>query len=328
MPAGTQFVDVILFGLGRMGQNHLRVIQESALFRLRGVVDPTVAGLRTELSGVPVFTDVEAVPVADYRAAVVATPTETHHGLAKALLGRGKHLLLEKPFASTPAECHELTRLAADAGVRIAVGHVERFNPVIREVAELLRRGTIGPPVHYTFTRAGPCPESGRAGKNVLVDLAVHDLDLLRMFAGEATLLSCVAHETAGEGAIDLAEMHLRTESGASASVRVNWLEPAKRRALRVIGTEGTLSADLLLQTCTLTRANPRRPAAPARPIDVDVQRKEPLRGQLEAFRALLSGEDTPLCLPPAATRSVELALQAVAMSRESKSRGASPSST
>lgn len=306
---GAELVDVILCGVGRMGQHHLRVIQESARFRLRAVVDPSLA--RRELSGVPVFTDVAGVPIAEYGAAIVATPTETHHELAKTLLERGKHLLLEKPFAATPAECHELTRLAEHAGLRVAVGHVERFNPAIREVEDLLRSGAVGTPIHYTFTRAGSRPAGARAGRNVLVDLAVHDLDLLRMFAGEATLLSCVAHQDEHDEVIDFAEMQLHTTSGASASVRVDWLQPSKVRELRVVGTEGVVSADLLLQSCQLTRAEPRSST-----VECAVRRAEPLRGQLEAFRALLAGEDTQLCLPSAATRSVELAHQAIAMAR------------
>lgn len=301
-------VDVILCGLGRMGHHHFRILQESAWFRLRGVVDPNVT--QAELSGVPVFADVEAVPVSAYRAAVVATPTETHHGLGKTLLSRGKHLLLEKPFASTAAECRELTELARSAGVRLAVGHVERFNPVVQRVFELVRGGQIGTPVHFTFTRAGPYPEADRIGKNVLLDLAVHDLDLLRVLGGEATLVSSVAHATRNESVIDLAEMLLHTTSGATASVHVDWLSADKTRTLRVVGSRGVLVADLMQQTCALSLGQ--------HTTELPVTRKEPLRGQLEAFHALLEGADTALCLPLAATRSVELAQQAMAMARSS----------
>jgi UDP-N-acetylglucosamine 3-dehydrogenase len=329
MPSTNQRVDTILCGVGRMGRNHLRVIQESSQFRLRAIVDPVLAKNTTEHGGVPVHADVSTVPVADYQVAVVATPTETHHQIAKELIARGKHLLLEKPLASTVAQCNELGELGRKSGVRIAVGHVERFNPVVSKVAEILRSGWAGTAIHYTFTRVGGYPDSVKDGNNVLIDLAVHDLDILQMLAGEVSLIASVAHNTLQSNVLDTAEMLLRCGQGASASVHVNWVTPTKIRTVRVTGSKGVIFADLILQTCTIWGGNLlRRGPEPqlefrqlaedyrnSDRIEFGVRKEEPLRNQLEAFAKFLRDEESPICLIPDATRSVELAQQAIALS-------------
>ncbi len=320
-------VDVILCGAGRMGKNHLRVLSESPDFRLRAIVDPVLAARSKDVSGVPVVAELADVPT-DYAAAVVATPTETHHGLGRALLGQGKHVLLEKPFASTVQQCNELIALAETKGSKVAIGHVERFNPVVRKVADVLQAGFAGTPIHFSFTRVGGYPESVRDGNNVLLDLAVHDLDILYMLSGRTELVASVCHDTLQEKVFDTAEMLLKTAQGASASVHVNWLSPTKIRTLRVTGSKGVLFADLILQTCTIYGGNLlRRGPEPSLvdfsqlaedyrnsdKIEFNVRKEEPLRGQLSAFRRFLDGEVTPICQPVEATRAVQLAIEALA---------------
>lgn len=330
MSNGKQRIDTILCGVGRMGRNHLRVVQENPEFQLRGIVDPVLAGKGSTHNGIPVFADVESVPADSYRVAIVATPTETHHAVAKQLIARGKHILLEKPLASTVAQCNELRELSERAGIRIAVGHVERFNPVVSKVAEILRSGWAGTAIHFTFTRVGGYPDSVKDGNNVLIDLAVHDLDILQMLAGEVSLLSSVCHTTLQPGVLDTAEMLLRSKGGASASVHVNWITPTKIRTLRVTGSKGVVFADLILQTCTIWGGNLlRRGPEPeldyrqlaedyrnSDRIEFGVRKEEPLQNQLTAFARFLRGEASPICLIPDATRSVELAQHAIALSQ------------
>ncbi len=330
MSTGTERVDVILVGVGRMGKNHLRVVQESPAFRLRAIVDPVLAKNTDQVNGVPVVATLDGVPNDQYRAAVVATPTETHHAMALALIARGKHMLIEKPLASTVAQCAEIRDAAQRANVRIAVGHVERFNPVVRKVAEVIKSGWAGTPIHYTFTRVGGYPDSVKDGNNVLIDLAVHDLDILQMLAGPVSLLASVCHDTLQKGIYDTAEMLLKSSDTASASVHVNWITPTKIRSLRITGSKGVVFADLIQQTCTiyggsLLRRGPEPQGLNFQQIvedyrnsdriELGVRKEEPLRGQLEAFRKFLDGEETAICQIPEATRSVELAMEAVHLS-------------
>jgi UDP-N-acetylglucosamine 3-dehydrogenase len=322
----SERIDTILCGVGRMGRNHLRVIQENAHFRLRAIVDPVLAQRTREQNGIPVHADVASVPAADYRAAIIASPTETHHQIAKDLIARGKHLLVEKPLASTVAQCNELRELSERAGVRVAVGHVERFNPVVSKVAEILKSGWAGTPIHFTFTRVGGYPDSVKDGNNVLIDLAVHDLDILQMLAGDVSMKASVCHSTLQPNVLDTAEMLLVTKGGSSASIHVNWVTPTKIRTLRVTGSKGVVFADLILQTCTIWGGNLLRRQEPqlldyrqlaedyrnSDRIEFGVRKEEPLVKQLDAFARFLRGEESAISLIPDATRNVELAQQAV----------------
>jgi UDP-N-acetylglucosamine 3-dehydrogenase len=324
-------VDVILCGVGRMGRNHLRVLKDSQQFSLRAVVDPVLAQAGADVGGIPCFASVDQVPDRDFRAAVVATPTEGHHAIAKVLLGRGKDLLMEKPLAVTVDECNDIRDLAAKKSCKVAIGHVERFNPVVRKVGDVLKSGFLGTPIHFSFTRVGGWPESVKDGSNVLVDLAVHDLDILQMLAGEVHMVSAVSHDTMRKGVFDTAEMLLKTGSGASASIHVNWITPTKIRSLRVTGSQGVLFADLILQTCTVHGGNLLRRGPEPRIVDFaalaedyrnsdrvefNVRKEEPLRGQLDAFFHFLHGESTAICEIPEATLSVRLAQEALARGR------------
>lgn len=323
-----QRVDVILCGVGRMGRNHLRVLKESPHFTLRGVVDPAHAG--TEVSGIHCYGSVDEVPVDQYTAAVIATPTESHHSVALALLKKGKNLLVEKPLAVTVDECNDIRDLAAEKGCKVAVAHVERFNPVVRKVLDIIKSGFIGTPIHFSFTRVGGWPEFVKDGSNVLIDLAVHDLDILQMLVGPTSIVAAVAHDTMKQGVFDTAEILLRSEGGASASIHANWITPTKIRTLRVTGSKGVLVADLILQTATVHGGNLlRRGPEPkitdfgalaedyrnSDRVEFNVRKEEPLRGQLEAFYHFLHGEETAISIIPEATRAVQLAQEALSRS-------------
>src|SRR4029078_10010222 len=134
--------------LGRMGKNHLRVLRDTPGFELAAVVDAKAA-VPGDLGSVPFLRSVGELSKIDFEAAVIATPTATHHDVALEVIAMGKHLLVEKPIASTYAEGRELLAAAHARNVRLAVGHVERFNPAVRKLREIIREGTLGTPIHF-----------------------------------------------------------------------------------------------------------------------------------------------------------------------------------
>lgn len=280
--------DVILCGAGKMGRHHLRVVREHPAFRAVAIVDPALSG--GSLDGIPVLAR------ADVRAdvAIVATPTHTHLAVVLEMLDRGLHVLVEKPLASTVAACEQIRARAR--GLHVAIGHSERFNPAVRALLRALP--SIGRVRELAFVRGGggrPC--------DVLLELAVHDLDLLEQFAGRASLRS--AHLD-GDDLIVAADLELVTETGAVATVRVDCGSGPRTRTVTVVGERGALHADLLGMTC-----------ASCPPAQVPTT--EPLRAQLDAFAALLVGEPTEICSVDQAIRSVELAT----IARSSGSRAA-----
>lgn len=269
-------VNVILCGAGRMGRHHLRIVREDPSFRLVAIVDPALAG--GALDGVPVVDTPEGI---DAAAAIVATPTVTHLPVVLDLIDRGLDLLVEKPLASTVEGCEAIADRARARGVRVAIGHVERFNPAVRALPPL------GPIHNITFTRVGVARRC-----DVLLELAVHDLDLLEHFAGRASLRSARTFSSLGDEVVDAADLELVTESGASASIHV----ASSGERVRKVSIDGIAELDLLMPSVELYG----KPHA--------VVHHEPLRAQLTAFRAFLAGLPSDVCGLDEATRSVALA--------------------
>ena len=319
-------IKVVLVGLGRMGNNHLRVLRETPAFELVAVVD---AVGRADL-GVPQFKSVGELAASglEFRAAVVATPTATHHAVALEVIALGKDLLLEKPIASTFEQGREVLAAAQAKGVKLAVGHVERFNPAVRKLREIIREGYLGTPIHFSFTRVGGYPTTVLAGNNVILDLAVHDIDVLRSLIGAVKLEHSMCHVTWREGVLDTAEIFLATGTGASATVHVNWVTPTKIRSVRVTGTRGVCFVDYMLQTVELfggslleKRVDPeiadfarlQELYRTSDRIQFGVEKEEPLRAQANQFALLMTkGEAGELCTGSDALAAVLLAERAI----------------
>jgi UDP-N-acetylglucosamine 3-dehydrogenase len=324
-------IKIALIGLGRMGKNHLRVLRDTPGFELVAVVDERGAPPEG-LGSIPFLRSADELDRIDYAAAVIATPTVTHFDVAGKLIAKGKHLLVEKPIASTFTESRDLIGAAEASGTKLAVGHVERFNPAVRKVREVINAGQLGTPIHFSFTRVGGYPETLLEGNNVLLDLAVHDIDVFRSLVGPVKLEHAMSHVTFREGVYDTAEIFLAAATGASASVHVNWITPSRIRSIRVTGTRGVCFVDYILQTCELFGGSLLKQIMPTSSsfeslqelyratdrIQFGVQKVEPLRAQAAQFHAFLTkGEVGELCTGKDAVAAVLLAERAVERGRE-----------
>jgi UDP-N-acetylglucosamine 3-dehydrogenase len=292
-----------LAGLGSMGRNHLRVVSGHPETVLAAVADPDGAALAAAVAqtGAAGFSDPLAmVREAAIDAAIVAAPTTAHVPLALAAIERGIPVLVEKPLAATHAEALRIVAAASAAGVAVQVGHVERYNPAVLRLGELLREGWLTTIYAIVSRRAGPFPARIR-DVGVTVDLATHDADMLSWVAGERPLRAYAelaqrkhaSHE-------DLLFGLLHFPSGATGMLDVNWLTPAKRRQLVVIGEEGMFELDYLTQRLTFTKSDLAHqqliagyaPTFAGDVLDIEVQTHEPLQAQLDAFvHAIRTGE-------------------------------------
>lgn len=319
-------IKIVLVGLGRMGRNHLRILRDTPGFDLVGVVDAK-ATPPADLGGAKFVRDIRELDAVAYDAAVIATPTATHHEVAMALVAKGKHLLVEKPLASTYAQGREVIEAAQKKGTKLVVGHVERFNPAVRKLREIIREGFLGTPIHFAFTRVGGYPDTLVQGNNVILDLAVHDIDVLRSLVGPLRLEHSMCHVTWREGVFDTAEIFLASGTGSSATVHVNWITPTKIRSIRVTGTRGVCFVDYILQTCELMGGSLLKQTEPSSSsfdiiqehyrtsdkIQFGVQKVEPLKVQAMQFHDfLLKGETGELCTGNDALAAVLLAERAV----------------
>lgn len=296
-----------LAGLGSIGQNHLRLLSAHPDVRLAALADPVEATLEGAVrqTGAVGYPDaLEMLDDAQLDAVVIATPTTFHAAIAIAAIERGIPALVEKPLAATVEDGFRVLGLSRRRGVPIQVGHVERFNPAVRELDRLLRQGWLSSIYSISSRRAGPFPARIR-DVGVTVDLATHDVDILswvtrerpsRVFAETAQRIHAT-HE-------DLLFALLSFPSGTTGFLDVNWLTPSKRRQLHVVGEEGMFELDYLTQRLTFTRhSDTSRPTmikgyAPTFSgdvLEVPLTTAEPLAEELDAFLAVARGGVAPM---------------------------------
>ena len=306
-PVGDRDVRVGLIGLGSMGRNHLRILASMEGARLVAVADPdeTALAAATAATGALGFAEPLALLAeADLDAVVIAAPTTTHVGLALAAIDRGIAALIEKPLAATPPEADAIVAASRARGVPIQVGHVERFNPAVLELGRLLGAGWLSSVYAITSRRAGPFPARIR-DVGVTIDLATHDVDILSWIARERPIR--VFAETAQRIHADHEDLLfglMSFESGTVAMLDVDWLTPAKRRQLTVVGEEGMFELDYLTQRLTFTRSseltNPRMiagyaPTFAGEVAELPVSNEEPLLAELSAFINVVRTGDRPV---------------------------------
>ena len=306
-PAAGRELRIGLAGLGSMGRNHLRILASRADIRLAAIADPVADALASAVatSGAQAFDEPLAmIAEAELDALVIAAPTTSHVPLALAAIQRNIAVLVEKPLAESAEEGERIVIAARERGVPVQVGHVERFNPAVLELGRLIKDGWLSSIYSIASRRAGPFPDRIR-DVGVTIDLATHDADILSWIAGERP--SRVYAETAQRihaSHEDLLFGLLHFPSGATGMLDVNWLTPAKRRQLVVVGEEGMFELDYLTQRLTFTRAtdttNPRLIGGYAPTFEGDVAELpvisgEPLAAEIEAFLRIVREGGRPL---------------------------------
>ena len=259
----------LLYGHGHMGRHHARRLRERADVDLR-VVDPA--------QGLPV----PVRPEADF--AIVATPTGTHAEVAGPLLAAGIPTLVEKPFSGNLDEARVLAGFD-----HVCVGHIERWNPALRAVADVSPR-------FVEAERLAPWPDPSEAGgrgtdTDVLADLMLHDLDLaLRLLSGALTEVRAVGVGVLS-GHPDIAKARLEFENGV-ADLTASRVSPTASRRLRLVGDGEYWSVDLLAKS--VTRVHWGRGALRREPIPVP--EGDALVDQLDAFiHAVRTGRPMPV---------------------------------
>jgi predicted dehydrogenase len=282
-----------------MGQRHARVFAGLPdRFELVGAYD-----VRADVRQAPHVSRLhgEAEAIAAAEVVVVATPIAAHQATVARALRAGRHVLVEKPLCATAAEAQALVAAASGGPARLFVGHSERFNPVVRALARLLRGDRV---LAIDFRRVGP---SRPSGCSALVNLGVHDFDLAMYLAGGKPTVRCALGEH------DFAHVLFDAGCGAVGHLYVDAVAPAKERAIVVTTPRWTYQGDLLTPRLVRTpRARRGRPAAPC--TDVPLPLEEPLLAQARALAdALDRGSPREIATGADGALSVELAENAAA---------------
>lgn len=284
-----------------IGRHHARLLQTGGFARFAGAVDPGGDQYGAVLDPALVHPSVDALLAAgapDF--AVVAVPTAQHADVATQLARAGVHVLVEKPLAGTVAEAEGLLAAIEGAGVRGAVGHVERYNPALLGVREHI--GEIGQVFLIATERVGPFPDRIR-DVGVVMDLATHDLDLVR-WLGNADIVQVAAQKAIkmGREHEDLVLITGRLGNGTTFNCVVDRVTPTKRRRTRILGERGMLEADTLTGDLVLYKngsvqaadpfAQALRGVSEGDSIRFALERPEPLRTELETFVRYVGGDD------------------------------------
>lgn len=247
-----------VIGVGNMGANHARSVHEIPEAQLVAVADAnrTAAVNVAGLYGCQAMGDYRSLlEQCDVEAISVCVPTSMHLEVAIECMQHGKHVLLEKPIAATVADARRLQEFAREQGVQMMVGHIERFNPVVRRVKEILDRGEIGRVVSIMARRVGVFPPQIKDA-NIAVDLAIHDLDIVNLLLGELPMdVSSSKRRNHVEHREDSVEFFLRYRE-ATAYVQANWITPVKIRKLNITGTDGYLEMDYISQKIQFYKSN------------------------------------------------------------------------
>jgi UDP-N-acetylglucosamine 3-dehydrogenase len=294
-----------VLGLGMIGRHHARILQSDPRVTFAGAVDPGGDRFNAVHDAGRLFADLDALFAAggppDF--AVVAVPTEEHVAAVERLAAEGVSVLVEKPLASTPDEAAEVIAAVERAGIKGAVGHVERYNPALLAARE--RLGDLGPLMLIATERSGPFPDRVR-DVGVVKDLATHDLDLVR-WIGDSPV-EVVAAQTShrmGRAHEDLVLATGRLASDVPFHCSVDWLTPTKTRRTRILGERGMLIADTLTGDLTLhenadvaiewAATQQLRGVSEGNAIRFALTRREPLLVEHEAFWAYVGGDDDAL---------------------------------
>src|SRR6266581_6880329 len=300
---------VAVVGAGSMGMNHLRVLRDfnEEQVQLAGVAEthePTLkrAMGRFHVAGYPDYRQMIEEVHPDLVAVVV--PTYLHFEVASYLLEQGINVLLEKPIANTIEEAFTLIQLARVHGAKLAVGHVERFNPAIMEVKRQLVAGELGQVFHLHARRLGPFPSRIR-DVGVTLDLATHDIDIMRYLANsEVERVYAETQRQIHSTHEDLLLGILRFANQVTGVLDVNWLTPTKVRELSITGEKGMYLINYLTQdvyfyendytTTTWDALRSLTGVSEGTVTRLKIQKAEPLRLEYEDIFAAIQQDTAP----------------------------------
>ncbi|MFZ1737181.1 Gfo/Idh/MocA family protein [Sphingorhabdus sp.] len=292
----TAPVKIGIIGLGRMGQNHLRVLSLLAAADLRFIYDldaENVARLSAS-SGVPAASDLEAA-LAGVDAVVIASPTTTHADYIALAAKHVKNIFVEKPITEKLDSSLTIAKMAKEHGLNLQVGLIERFNPAVEQMKRLLDRSE--QVVSVDFVRTNKI--SARiTDVDVVTDLMIHDIDLALYLNGPVTAVS--AHGVAEGPMIDYAAALLTHENGRFSRIQASRITDKKMRSIQATCKDMFVDCELLRKEITLSRQSEveQRPGEPYRisavEEKIEVVPREALQLELQAFLASCNGEHDP----------------------------------
>ncbi|MBL6793902.1 MAG: Gfo/Idh/MocA family oxidoreductase [Parasynechococcus sp.] len=307
-------VKVGVIGIGNMGWHHARVLSLLRDADLIGVADPDPerGHMATEQFGCRWFADYREM-LSEVEAVCIAVPTLLHHPVGLACLQAGLHVLIEKPIAASQDEATALINAAHQAHRLLQVGHIERFNPAFRELIKVVANEEV-----VVLEGRRHSPHSDRANDvSVVLDLMIHDIDLVLELAQAPVVRLAAAGGRSAEGPIDYVNATLGFENGVVASLTASKMSHRKIRSLSAHCRSSLVETDFLNHTLHIHRRAHEWVSADHGELlyrndgfieEVSTTSIEPLYAELEHFLQCVRGRETPAVDGLQASRALKLA--------------------
>jgi UDP-N-acetylglucosamine 3-dehydrogenase len=294
-----------VIGAGAMGQNHIRTYARMKGVELAGIadVDPARVDALAKQYNTRGFTDYNELLKLDLDAVSVVVPTTLHRKVALDIISAGSSLLVEKPIADTLDNAEAITYAAEESGVTLMIGHIERFNPAVTNMKQIIEQGKLGKVVSISTSRVGPYnPRIRDVG--VILDIGVHDIDIISyLYNSRVSEVYAIAGKEI-HNFEDHASIFLRFAGDRAGIVETNWLTPHKTRKFTVIGTEGVAYGDYIEQSVTIHDKE--------MVSDVKIDKKEPLACELESFLDACKSHGTPVTTGADGIHALNVAIAAI----------------
>lgn len=331
VPAGPPLgpLRVAVVGAGNMGANHARVYSALKGVELVGVVDADL-GRAQEIAGRYGGWACSSIGALGglVDAVSVAVPSSMHCAIGLELLELGIDVLMEKPIASTPADGRLLVETAERLGRVLLVGHIERFNPAVEQLKEIVRHG---PPILAVEARRMSAVSSRITDVDVVTDLMIHDLEIvLDLVDDEVVDVTARSTTAGGRDGSDYVTAMVCFRGGALATFTASRVTQNQIRELQVTTEERLLTVDYPAQELLIHRQgrigaigddelNAGRYVLDVGTERVFVRRSEPLVAELAHFAAAVTRDEEPRVSGRSALLALELATEIRGMARTSK---------
>ncbi|MBT4446767.1 Gfo/Idh/MocA family oxidoreductase [archaeon] len=301
-------INVAVIGLGNMGKHHARNYFQIDSANLIAVCDLNENLAKTtakKFNCKAYATYQEMLDNESIQAVSIVVPTKFHASVAIECMKRGIDVLVEKPIAPTIQEAEEIIQSAKENNRILQIGHIERYNPAVQKLKALLDMGKLGEVTSIIARRVGAVPVQVR-DMNVIIDLAVHDIDIINyLYNSQPTAIGGNIGKAIIEKREDYADIFLKYNN-KSGFIQVNWITPVKIRNLTVTGSKGYAELNYITQELVVYASNFTKEGtdeygdhvvkfALADKTIVGVEHDEPLKLELEDFLESVNNRKTPL---------------------------------
>lgn len=322
-------MNVAVIGIGAMGKNHARVYSELSNVNLVSVCDAdSVSGKEiADKFNAKYYEDCESMLNNEKIDAVsICVPTKLHKKIALSCIKRNVNILIEKPIASSVEEAEQIIEEAEKNNVKVMVGHIERFNPIVMELKKRIKNNELGKIFMVKSERFSPFPKRV-VDVGVTIDLSVHDVDIMHhLLESKIKSVYCVNSQKIHSSHEDLMTSILNFTNGAIGTTSCNWVTPKIVRELTIIGEKGMFKADYLTQELILFKneftdkyidwEKKKLNVVQGESMEIKVEKKEPLKNELESFVSYVSSGNSSPISGEAGKESLKVALKLLESSK------------